>query len=211
MSKEGITYPVSGFMIFPSARPNEYRGVDRTPFEPTFVEDEMSGGDSVVEPHIWTFYPSGWRRDAYRLYEEHMVPNTGGYVDMISSMDVAREIVSQIEPHIGSHEIIFCEVWCLDFPPVPAHEPKQFIGYDLAYFGGDLFSAIKAGIFGHALFRGEPFPRLILQFKGRLNKYGLFDSTGPVGEYAMMFKNEAPSEEGSDFHIWRLYETEGWK
>ncbi len=202
MSKEGITYPLRGLMIFPSARANDYRGVDRAPFEPTFVEGEMSGGDSVVAPHIWSFYPPGWRRDAYRLYEEHMVPNTGGHIDMISSVDVAGEIVRLIEPHVGPHEIISCEIWCFEFPPGLIGDAKQLIGYDLAYLGGDLFSAIKAGIFGHALFRGEPFPRLILQFKGRLNKYGLFDSIAPLRDYLLNFKKEAPSEEATDFHIW---------
>jgi hypothetical protein len=204
MSKEGITYPLRGLMIFPTARSCDYRGVDRAPFEPTFVEDEMSGKEPATEPYIWTFYPPGWRRDAYRLYEENTVPNTGAGLDMLCSLDIAHEIVRIIEPHIGPHEIIACEIWCLEFPPPPNANRKNLIGYDVAYLGGDFFSAIRAGIFGHPLFRGEPFPRLVLQFKSQLNKYGLFSSADPVGDYVVRFKEEVPSEEASDFHIWRL-------
>jgi hypothetical protein len=80
-----MRFPVRGFMLFPAATVRGYRGVDRHPFVPALTQEvaELDGPVQTVGSCVWPFYPKGWERDAYRLYEENLVSNTGenpGYI-----------------------------------------------------------------------------------------------------------------------------------
>lgn len=81
---------------------------------------------------------------------------------------ILQEIQKIIEPHIGKHEIIYCEIF-----KTGTKNSKQLpmggkmIGYDIAYPGGDCYSAIRNGIH-------YPSSELEKEYKSLLNEFGLF-------------------------------------
>lgn len=200
-----IKFPLRGFMLLPSGALEGYHGVDRHPFEPALIDNEIDPEfqSPKDESCIWVFYPAGWRREAYRLYEENMIK---GYEDnmlyLLYSHSAAFEIQRIIEPHLGPHEIVECEIWGLDslnsIPILNEEKQPNFMGYDVAYFGGDNYSAILNGLFC------TPHPELIAEFKQFLNEFGLFASTKPVLKYIRRFKELVLSEADSEFGIFRL-------
>ena len=139
-------YSLKGWMLLPASPVHGYRGVDRHPFEPALFDEEMDALAQVQagESRIWVFYPPGWRRDVYRLYEENLIKEGGDDLFLLSSHKVARDIQRIIEPHVGPHEIVACEILGLDSMPSPhdAMEEIPNLGYDVAYPGGDFYSAL---------------------------------------------------------------------
>src|SRR5262249_5502914 len=116
-----VDFPVRGYMLLPASYVPGYRGIDRNPFYPTFLESEMEMEcDEGVPPleHIWQFYPLGWRRDAYKLYEESLADNRESDEGiLLSTGEVAREIRRIIERHVGPHEILDCDRWRISDEP----------------------------------------------------------------------------------------------
>ena len=83
-------------------------------------------------------------------------------------------------------------------------EAYDFLGYDIAYAGGDFFSALRTGLFGSPWFDGKPFPELLTEFRLLLNRFGLFPSVEPIARYVRRFKQQVPSENRAKFRIWSL-------
>lgn len=64
--------PEMGYLLLgpPPPKVPSYRGIDRNPFEPLILEGEIQ--EIVLNfGNIWELYPPGWRRDAYRIFEEN--------------------------------------------------------------------------------------------------------------------------------------------
>ncbi len=208
MRRSGTSLPHTGFLLLPPSPVPGYRGVDRSkagllsPFEPSLIEGQMDpsympkkGGNA-----IWAFYAPGWRRDAYRLYEENMVGDGKWDPILLSSREVAQSIREIIEPHLGPHEIVACDI--CDLNSVPSDEPEEkesHLGYDVAYPpGGDYYSAIKNGLFVN------PSPHLVEEYRSLLNRLGLFPNAQPIPSYVHRFKELVQSEETAKFCIYRL-------
>ena len=73
------------------------------------------------------------------------------------------------------------------------------MGYDLAYLGGDFYSAIKNGLLVN------PDRVLIGWDKRDLNEAGLFRSSEIGRDYLQRFRELVPSETPSEFHVYELY------
>jgi hypothetical protein len=188
-------------MLFPASPVPGYRGVDRNPFIPALIDDEMDGSE-ITAPleHIWQFYPPGWRRDAYKLYEENLAdvsPADDGI--LLASVEVAREIRDFIRPRAGDHEILGCDMRPIeDEARDRQFRDAEFLGYDFAYSGGGFYSAVLNGLFVN------PDPELILAYKPALNRYGLFSDFSLARKYVAAFKQAVSSEANSEFYVWAL-------
>jgi hypothetical protein len=205
MTAEQTVFPIRGYILLPPTPVAGYQGIDRNPFVPLLLDSEMDERATAIAPCVWSFYPPGWKRDAYKLYEENLVSGTGDDLDIIRDAEVAREIKTIITSHAGPHEVVACEIRKLnDLSFAELRSKPNFLGHDVAYLGGDFFSAIRAGIFGHWLFYGKPNPQLQLEWMSRLNRSGLFASIDPICDYLRCFKEAVPSEENSDFHVWAM-------
>lgn len=133
-----------GFLLLQPSSTPPYRGVDRQPFAPTLAAEEL---DPTVQPltpeaPVWTFCRPGWRREAYRLYEENAVHGWGSLA-LIAEYQTAQRIEQLVEPHIGPHEIVICQVLELGVTPFREGPPEwNALGIDVAYPGGDFYSAM---------------------------------------------------------------------
>jgi|GEM_PF-1006351 len=203
-----------GFDTRPKPPPNAPKHYQQSPFVPMLIDGEImdpSFWPKKGDDALWAFYPAGWRRDAYRLYEENLV-NHGKWdpdsPDLLASREVAQRIREIIEPHLGPYEIVACDIWELDSIPSDEVEDKgTFLGYDVAYPpGGDYFSAIKNGLFTKpfSFSKGPPLPELVEEFQSLLNHFGLFPNTKPIPSYIRRFKELVPSEADSEFCVYRL-------
>ena len=195
-------------MLLPSTPVSPYRGIDRNPFLPLLTEDllkndPLADAKGLVD-HVWQFCTAGWRRDAFRLYEESLISTSECDSALLRDKKVAQNIKLIIEPQIGYHEIVMCEVSETTFSKRSICDDETFLGLDVAYFGGDYFSAIRAGLFGSPWFHGKPNPKLSLEFGTILNEYGLFSETDIIKEFIRRFIEEAPSEVNADFYVWSL-------
>jgi hypothetical protein len=131
---------------------------------------------------IWQMYPPGWRQDAYRLIEENLVPDISDEdglfeaLDLINDYDVAQQVQCLIEPHVGPHHILHCALYEIGTTrPLGIDDPEAFMGYDVAYPGGDLFSAVAFGMFEVPVrMFDHPEPELIRRYKHLTNRYGLY-------------------------------------
>ena len=200
-SAEGKNCLVRGFMLLPPNPIYGYYGVDRQLFEPLLLDEEIDPLAQVVdeESRIWVFYPPGWRRDAYRLYEENLVKAERYDLGLLSDVEVARKIQLIIKPHIGPYKIVFCEVWEIDSVQIPEDTTEPgFLGYDIAYPGGDFYSAVLNGLLKN------PHPALVTEYKLLLNEFGLFLSTRPIQTYIRRFRDLVPSEVDAEFCVFRL-------
>ena len=195
-----------GYLLLPPSSVSPYRGVDRKPFLPSLIEGEMDQNAKPKAPYIWTFYPPGWRREAYKLYEEHLAAGQEDFAPfLLADIQVARQIQRLIEAHVGAYEIVECEIWGLGLPTDEEVRPEpSFLGYDLAYLGGDFYSAILNGLYVN------PAQELVSRYKPLLNQFGLFPNRSPLAGYVHEFKKAAPSEADSEFYIWQLM-SEGEK
>lgn len=214
--KEQLNYPVSGYILLPPSQVPGYRGVDRIPalpFIPLLIEGEM---DPAYVPEgssdIWRFYPPGWRREAYKLYEENLAPGqdeTDPF--LLANLEAAHEIRRIIEPHVGFHEIFFCEIWD-EHNPAEVEQPieKNFLGYDIASCGGEFWSIILHGLFEldmevrGSIIELNPPPSLVVQYRPLLNEQGLFSSVKPIPTFIQRYKQEVPSDANARFSIFRL-------
>jgi hypothetical protein len=195
-------FPLSGFMLLPPSPIPPYRGVDRNPFQPTLRGSEMSFSSQDLQagqPAIWMFYPPGWKRDAYRIYEENLAAGSSDDLFLIRDEKAAREIRRIIEPHIGTHEIVACEIWDLAaLKSLKGAQTEDFLGYDVAYPGGDFYSAILNGLLYN------PHPELTRRYRHLLNGFGLFSNVEPIQEYVLYFRRLVPSEVNSRFCLFQL-------
>ncbi len=192
---------VAGYLLLPLNKVEKYRGIDRQPFEPLLLESEIDPAfvPNPDDARIWVWYPAGWRREAYRLFEENSVEVNKNKGAILSSLATARQIKDLIEPHLGSYELIACQVWNLDTQF--AHEADleaPSLGYDVAYGGGDFYSALKNGLLV------KPHPLLLAEYSSLLNEYGLFSNPDNIPAYIRRFKELVPSEANSEFWVYWL-------
>ncbi|MBU0512266.1 MAG: hypothetical protein KKD28_15805 [Chloroflexi bacterium] len=192
-------YSVShkGFMLLPAKADHNYRGVDRNPFLPKLSEP-LATRLTPGKPGIWTFIPLGWRQDAYRLFEEHSTRSDGDDLELLSDYEIAVTIQEMIAPHVGWHDIVVCQIWPLEATSqLEAERPT--LGYDLAYPGGDFYSAVWNGLLcEHA------HPNLVKEFGARLNQFGLFTDTRLIPDYVHRYQEMVHSEANATFCIYRL-------
>jgi hypothetical protein len=190
-----MTAELRGYMLFPAVSRSGYRGVDRNPFVLAIFDSEIGPTAHPDVGFMWQLYPAGWRRDAYKLYEENL---TDEDYDLLSSVEAAREIRRVIEPHIGPHEILACEIRGIGEAHRMDSKDPRFIGYDIAYSGGDFYSAVLNGLFTNAS------AELIAKYKSLLNGAGLFPEIAVAPEYCRAFKRAVRSEENATFFAWAL-------
>jgi hypothetical protein len=202
MTAKTNLFPWKGYLLLPPSSVAIYRGVDRTPFDPVILESEIDISIEVSDEDegISPFYPLGWRRRAYRLYEENRVKGVYEGISLLTNIQTACEIKEIIEPHVGYHEIIGCEIYGLEnnqLLKIP--QGSNLLGFDIAYPGGDFYSAILNGLFIN------PAPLLLKEYFHLLNAHGLFISTIPIKGYLSRFRQQVPSESESEFCIYKLY------
>lgn len=205
MRDEKDLYPWKGFLLLPYGDADGYMGIDRKPFVPTLVEEEFEPPAPVREDEtrISRFYPPGWRRDAYQIYEDNLVENTGESLDLLSVLDAAQRISEIIDSHVGKHEIFYCEIWSEKELQSPSIEfDDGLFGIDIAYPGGDFYSAIFNGLFLN------PSPQLEEEFKGTLNDRGLFKELDQIPGYLQRFREAVDTEKDSEFVIYLLSKVE---
>jgi hypothetical protein len=189
-----------GYMIFPASSRLGYRGVGRNPFVIAVVDSEIGPNAHTDIGSAWQLYPAGWKRDAYKLYEENLADAEH---DLLSSVEAAREIRRVIEPHVGPHEILACAIRAIGGDALPTNsQDAKLIGYDIAYTGGDFYSAVLNGLFLN------PSQKLIAKYKSSLNDSGLFADISVAPEYCRAFKQEVRSEANSTFYVWALSAVE---
>ena len=187
----------SGFILLQRSPHVGYRGIDRPRFEPVLIDSEIGPFMDEKETGsdlIWSFYPKGWRRDAYKLFEENEVDAQPGELSLLVSLDVAHKIAEIVKPHVGPLEIFNCTVTNPNDPrPTGEHFTDQFVGYDLAYPGGDCYSAVLNGLILN------PNQELYARFHSYLNDFGLFTDQTMLTEYLSDFVNFVESERESNF------------
>jgi hypothetical protein len=206
MKSKFLGEPIAGFMLLPKTPEAAYRGVDRKPFHPILLDSEIIEGGLINGPlAIWQFYPPGWRREAYKLYEDNLVEN--GYLneglDLVKDYQVAKRIMDILRDHVGFHEIIRVSVVSVpDVSALNATVTPGILGYDLAYPGGDYYSALRNGLLVDVNSSLKVDWRV--PFRSHLNDNGLFSTTDPIANYLECFKKNAPSEANSTFVVFRL-------
>ena len=177
-----------GYIILRN-RKTSYKGVDGSIFEPELIENEFDPTNTSRNEKISSFYPKGWRRRAYQIFEDTHVSDLDF---LITDLTAAREIVSLIPSGHNSLAIFSCEIVRLNHP----ERINANFGFDLAYLGGDFYSAIYNGL--HC----NPSPQLLQRWYVNVN--GLFASVDHANEYVEDFKNILASEMNAEFWIYAL-------
>jgi hypothetical protein len=186
---------IQGYILLPKESTTSYYGIDRELFEPLLIESEIIQHVSRKQyPTVSAFYPEGWRKTAYQLFESNVVALDDN-CDILKDYSTAVEIKNIIDSHLGNHDIFFVEI--TDRSAKFNYSPLCF-GYDFAYLGGDFYSAIKNGLFIN------PSEMLTDKYAAQLNPNGLFDDIKILDNYISDFKTEVASEENSIFWIYRL-------
>ena len=184
-------------MLLRTDRTGKYRGVDREPFEP-LIEDDADVPGRAGSTAISNFYSAGWKRDLYRLAESDSSHDFGFLFTRITTAVAIRE---QLAEHAGTYEILLVEIMPLLAQPAGrSNDPRAgpFLGYDLAYLGGDFYSAIRNGLFVN------PDPALLAEFGADINEFGLFADRDAATKYLAAFRRSVPSESTSEFHLYAL-------
>src|SRR5262245_34283055 len=138
MDAELRTFVITGYCILPFQGPGTYRGIDRGPFEPVLLDNETQDPPpGSPASAIWAYYPEGWRRAAFKLFEEHALSHEDEPLCLLDSASVAETIRAMIPPEQGQHEVLRVTI-----APIPASSTTlgstdgTELGYDIAYLGG---------------------------------------------------------------------------
>jgi len=192
---------IRGFMLLPASRRDEYYGVDRFPFEPEIpANPHVYGPEPDGTLRCWIYWPLGWKRDAYKFYEEHKVMDCDEQMFLIADLEAASEVQNMIEPHLGPYEVVEIEGWHPDIiASTNIETTKDSLGYDVAYLGGDLNSALYQYI--------NLYPALEAGYKHLLNERGLFSSPYIISDYLKLFRETVRSEANAEFLAFRLSKT----
>jgi len=201
-----VTKTIAGYLLLPRSLISPYRGVDRQAFVPV-ITDEMVRAASNISPstkrtHAWEFAQTTWEREAFRLYEENVLDDPEDLA-LIVDKSSAKRIRDIIEPYRGGHDLVLCQLI-----PTQGARPSEngvsvddctFLGCDVAYPGGDYYSAILNGLFRN------PHPSLSQEFRSRLNRAGLFDSIAVSVDYLEHFRRLVLSEKNAEFVVFKLF------
>jgi len=183
---------LTGYFILKEELDN-YRGVDRVHFEPTFL-DELVNKSVNKFKYIWELY-SGWRQELYKKIEENSIALEASY--LIKDENVAKYVINNIPKSEGSYELVKVMIFELTEQIIELDQNLS-LGYDIAYLGGDFYSAIKDGLIVN------PITKLEKKYSRYLNKFGLFINKHELADYVKGFKSEATSESNSEFHVYLL-------
>jgi len=185
---------VSGYLILKQDQFG-YKGVDRKKIEPLFDSDINNTITNFN--HIWELLPSGWRREAYKLFEENSIRYSN--IQLIKSREIADKIKSIIPNTEGSFEIIKAHIYMNgEYIDMVKNKFLEFLGCDVAYLGGDFYSAIKNGLINN------PSEELLAKYFKCLNSNYLFEDEKIIPEYIIDFKKVTKSEQASEFHVYYL-------
>jgi hypothetical protein len=165
-----------------------YKGVDSAIVAPELVEGELDPNPKARDT-ISSFYPQGWRRSVYELFEQNPVR---GADFLISTLSAAREIVSLMPRGSNPYLVLECHLATLNHAPTLV----ATFGFDIAFFYGDFYSAIYNGL--HC----NPAPELIERWPVNVN--GLFASCKNASVFVEEFKRCATTEKDSTFWIYAL-------
>lgn len=191
-------FPIVGYALLPQFGPSGYRGVDRNPFEPEVLDDELSDRPGP-SGQAYTLYPPGWRRDAYHLYEDGLTVAGLGDIYLIRTLETARRLEALVSSHVDAHEIVRCAIWPIaDADAEDDANLHGFLGFDVAYLGGDHYSAILNGLIIN------PNPDLVRDYGGHLNDARLFATTRHIPSFVRRFRELVPSEASSTFYVHSL-------
>ena len=186
---------IQGYILLPQQSTTGYYGIDRELFEPLLIESEIIQHVPGKEySTVSSFYPEGWRKAAYQLFESNSIPLDNN-CDILKDFSTATEIENIIDSHLGKHDIFFVEI---SDESAEFNRTTSFFGYDFAYLGGDFYSAIKNGLFINSS------EMLYDKYAAKLNRNGLFDDVSFFEDYISDFKMEVASEKNSIFWIYRL-------
>lgn len=186
-------YPMQGYLLLSSSDTMGYSGVDRNPFVLIYPLELPNIG--MTEP-IWKLHPTDWERRAYQLLEENRVHDD---LDLINNLDVAKAIRNILVLHLSTFDIVHCKIWDIGNPSILSSKSSSsnFLGYDIAYGGGDYFSAIKSGLFTI----DDSFTQ---KYKPCLNKNGLLGDFSEADKYLSEYKEIVPSEASAEFVIFEI-------
>jgi hypothetical protein len=176
-------YP-AGFLIVMAKHPHRYasfyRGVDRYPYQlPYPIPEDVP--DEVVDLYTRDETESGF----------------------LAHLSVAKSICTFLHSTSDDEYVILkCAVNRTTHVPADAHDKDcRFLGYDVAYWGGDFFSMILNGLFW------KQIPQLA-NFREALNENGLFDSAEVAYAYQGAYLNLPDTEHQGDYCIYKLEEYE---
>jgi hypothetical protein len=194
---------VAGYLVVPVTVTHPYRGVDRRAFVPTITTDMSTApAHGQTRTHAWEFARTAWEREAFKIYEEDLSPAAPDDLPLIAKKSTAERIKDIIEPYQGEHEVLSCHLVPITgiAGSLPARTNEGlFLGHDVAYPGGDFYSAILNGLYRN------PHPELLRKFRSRLNTFGLFSAVSDLAEYLEDFRNLVPAERGSEFVVYELF------
>ena len=193
----GQEYAEEGFVLLKLDSSLRYRGIDREPFEPAIIEDELNI-EATASSDIWAMYPAGWRRDAYRLFSENQQSGPDEIVSL-RSVEAAQAILRLLPSSLGAYEIVKYKIQIAQSKGSKTLKPEETIlGYDIAYPGGDYYSAVRNGL------HTNPNNELLGKYSAQINQYGLFDDPQQAAVFLLDFRKLVPSETGSTFIIYEL-------
>jgi len=192
---------IEGFLILPVSGSDKYRGVDRGPFFSTIGPEGTWANHTVVKNRLSSKPISSfeWFRDASSIYDQNLVIDESTDLELLQTLEVATEIHSIICDELGPHEIVHCTASSTSINAIADHAyGYDFIGFDVAYPGGDFYSAIRNGLFVN------PDGKLLAAFGKHLNEYGLFSGIKSAEEYVPHFRSATQSESRSEFWTFGL-------
>jgi len=194
-----INMIVKGYLLLKNDTTSKYQGIDRGLFEPLITDIEELN-TSIYSGFMWEIFPDGWKKDAYKIYEENSTDFADGFGLIINDLESAIRILHIVNKNLSIHEIVYVEIFNLeDTLAVEKREGLSYLGLDIAYLGGDYYSAVKNGLFY------EPDNILKRGFAQYINGNGLFSELSVAKNYLSEFRKYVESEENSKFVFYQMY------
>lgn len=110
MTDTDPVFPMAGYVVLRVTAGTRYKGIDRSPFEPEVLEDEIASNPGP-SGQIYTLYPPGWRRDALHVFEDGLVTGTGVGVYLVRTIETATTICELVSRHLAPHDVLACTIW----------------------------------------------------------------------------------------------------
>jgi hypothetical protein len=175
-----------GYLLLQPAR-SGYRGVDRHPFDADGFAFEgnnvsVAAGDAISA-----------------IVAQHAVPLSDfPHERFLLRTAEAADRIQRLLAHEGcTYEVVRTHLRdkCIS----PAKLSPEFWGIDIAYPGGDFYSAVKNGLYHNGNVE------LIRQYGSATNEFGLFATCAIASDFLDSFRQCVPSESASKFWYYELY------